>query len=238
MGSLLAQTYPNVRVVVVGDGYKVPKFSDPRVVTLSLSKNRGAYFTRAVMVSAETAEWTAIVDSDDWVEPEWLERLWLARHPRSSVVLPSTWWEHKINGSTIVARRPVVFQPPRSSFVHVTSHTGLWHTGALRKIGYHPGFRVGWDTLLVLAARLTLRVNYTTNPLYHRCQNPRSLSRAGETGLESKHRAHVREVLGRVYQEMWDRHRRGNDSLQALPEWPRALSREVEAAAARLKERL
>lgn len=236
--SLLNQTYPNIRVLVAGDGHEPPKFDDPRVVTTGWRTNRGAYYARAVMVAAETAQWTAIVDSDDWVEPEWLERLWLARDPRSSAVLPSTWWEHKIDGSVITARRPAVFRPPRSSFVHITSHTGLWYTGALRKIGYHPGFRVGWDTLLVLAARLALRVNYTTDPLYHRCQNPRSLSRAEETGLESEHRTQVRELLGGAYREMWYLRRRGKDSLQALPAWPATLRREVEDAAARLKERL
>src|SRR5690606_32042422 len=74
--SLLAQTHKDLRVLVVGDG-QAPglRTRDSRVHVYKLPTNRGSYFARAVALAATETPFHGVVDSDDWVDPEWAERL-------------------------------------------------------------------------------------------------------------------------------------------------------------------
>lgn len=80
--SLLAQTRPELEVIVVDDGSSDGTAAlldglaaqDGRVKALHKA-NGGVSSARNLALGHATGDWVAFVDADDWVEPEFLERL-------------------------------------------------------------------------------------------------------------------------------------------------------------------
>lgn len=232
--SLLAQTFGNIRILVVGDGMRVPKFDDPRVVTYSMSKNRGAYFARAVMLAATDTMYTAIVDADDWVEPEWLESLFKAMR-NDDAALQYAWHEER-GGAEGVVHYPRVKSPPSARFTHITSHTGLYRTEALKTIGYNPAYRMGWDTLMVMTFRLVYRMAFAVKPLYHRVVKPDSLTQDPRTGLRSKARGQNAAVLAGIYYRVWQNRTQRDRVVQIVQdEYDPEIMQQVQEHAERLR---
>ena len=75
--SILAQTHRDLVCVVVGDGAEPPLagVKDSRLVVYTNRVNRGAYFSQMVALGASPFEWYAPIASDDWVDPEHIEKL-------------------------------------------------------------------------------------------------------------------------------------------------------------------
>lgn len=81
--SLQRQTYPNLEIILVDDGSPdccgemCDAFAaqDQRIRTIH-QKNRGLSAARNVGTMNATGEYITFVDSDDWVHPEYVERLW------------------------------------------------------------------------------------------------------------------------------------------------------------------
>src|SRR5690606_1321872 len=79
--SLCAQTYREFEVVVVDDGSTdntceiVRSFDDARIRLLVTGADRGQPAARKTGVTAARGEIVAYLDSDNWVDPEWLETL-------------------------------------------------------------------------------------------------------------------------------------------------------------------
>lgn len=200
--SLLAQTHRDLRVLVVGDG-QAPRLRarDSRVHVYKLPTNRGSYFARAVALAATKTPFHGVVDSDDWVDPEWAERLlgvgadavqhgsrWQEADGQEPVVEP---WRH--------ARRPLA-----TRLLHYSSHTGIYATGRLRDAGgYSPAYRVGYDSLLSAVLRLLGPVEVVDEPLYHRRLHAASLSHAPGTKIGSPERMKVRAELDTAYRKAY-----------------------------------
>ncbi|AVH64772.1 glycosyl transferase [Nostoc sp. 'Peltigera membranacea cyanobiont' 213] len=79
--SALEQTLNDIELIVVDDGssdqtVKVAKsFSDQRLKVIVNQENLGVSAARNRALTAAQGEWIAILDSDDWYEPERLEKL-------------------------------------------------------------------------------------------------------------------------------------------------------------------
>ena len=80
--SALAQTWPNLEVVVVDDGSTddtqtalAAYASDPRVVCVRHERNRGATQAKNTGLDRLTGEFATILDSDDVLVPGAVERL-------------------------------------------------------------------------------------------------------------------------------------------------------------------
>ena len=77
LDSLLAQTHPNLEIIVVNDGSKdttgqiLDSYAEKydRIVAIH-QQNRGVTAARLAGVAAATGEWIGFVDSDDTVEPD------------------------------------------------------------------------------------------------------------------------------------------------------------------------
>ena len=200
--SLLAQTHKDLRVLVVGDG-QAPRLRvrDSRVHVYTLPENRGSYFARAVALAATETSHHGVVDSDDWVDPEWAERLlatggdavqhgsrWQEVDGQDPVVEP---WQH--------ARRPLA-----TRLLHYSSHTGIYSTARLRAAGgYSPAYRVGYDSLLSAVLRLLGKVEVVDEPLDHRRLHGASLSHAPATRIGSPERVRVRKELDVAYRKAY-----------------------------------
>ena len=82
LDSILAQTYPNIEVIVVNDGSKdgtgavLDRFAaqDPRIRAIH-KENGGVTSARLRGLAEATGEWIGFVDGDDLAEPDMYERL-------------------------------------------------------------------------------------------------------------------------------------------------------------------
>ena len=82
LNSLLAQTYPELEIVVVDDGSSdetggiireySEKYSNIRGI---FQENRGVTAARLAGVAAATGDWIGFMDGDDRIEPQMYERL-------------------------------------------------------------------------------------------------------------------------------------------------------------------
>jgi glycosyltransferase involved in cell wall biosynthesis len=100
----LAQTWPNIEVVVVVDGpdeattSELEKNPDPRLRVIVLAANEGGSAARNAGVEAARGEWIAFLDDDDeWVPRKTESQLAIALNSRYSVPIVS---------SRIIARSP------------------------------------------------------------------------------------------------------------------------------------
>src|SRR6188508_1854497 len=151
--SVLAQTHRDIAVVVVGDGERppLPPIDDSRLTVYSYPTNRGAYFAQMVALGANPHEWYAPVASDDWVDPDHIERL--ASH--GTDMATGAVWYH--NG----AHRPRV--------LHKLYEVGMYRTARMLEVGgYNPSERLGQDSMIIKAMRLAAPLGATDYPTYHR----------------------------------------------------------------------
>ena len=82
LDSILAQTYPNIEVIVVNDGSKdgtgavLDRFAtqDPRIRAIH-KENGGVTSARLRGLAEATGEWIGFVDGDDLIEPDMYARL-------------------------------------------------------------------------------------------------------------------------------------------------------------------
>lgn len=83
LDSLLTQTHTDFEVLVVNDGSQdntqdvVQGYckKDSRFQLISYEKNRGVSYARNQGLKAATGKWISLLDADDWMAPQRLERL-------------------------------------------------------------------------------------------------------------------------------------------------------------------
>lgn len=186
--SALAQTYRDVRVVVVGDGEEPMLRTDPRVTVYTLPENRGTYFCRQLMLLASPHPLHAPLDADDWLDPDHVAFL-ASELGEAAAVLP-----RKVRG-WVHGRGARVYGAGRY-------HVGLLRTDAMRAVGgYAPEERIGSDTLMIRVLSLTAPVRSVDRPTYNRVRVPTSLTLDPSTSHRSVARramkARNREVFRR-----------------------------------------
>ncbi|WP_319532875.1 glycosyltransferase [uncultured Cohaesibacter sp.] len=84
LNSIRNQTFEDIEIICVDDcspdeSYKIVldhKENDPRIVFIRHEKNAGLGGARNTAIKAAKADWIASVDSDDYIHPEMLKRLW------------------------------------------------------------------------------------------------------------------------------------------------------------------
>lgn len=215
--SLLAQTHKDLRVLVVGDG-QVPQLRtrDSRVHVYTLPENRGSYFARAVALAATETTHHGIVDSDDWVDPQWAETLLAAG---GGAVQHGSRWQETDGQEPVVEAWRHARRPLARRLLHYSSHTGIYSTDRLREAGgYSPAYRVGYDSLLSAVLRLLGPVEIVDEPLYHRRLHAASLSHAPGTKIGSPERVRVRGVLDTAYRKAYRMRTRPDRVRQIIAE--------------------
>ena len=80
VNSALNQTYSNKEVIVVDDGSNVEtkqilKKLEPKLIKLITQENKGQSTARNVGINAAKGEYILTLDSDDYFEPTFLEKL-------------------------------------------------------------------------------------------------------------------------------------------------------------------
>lgn len=190
--SVLAQTHRDLVCVVIGDGEEppLPPIADDRLIVYSYPANRGAYFAQDVAIWSSPFEWYAPVASDDWLDPDHIERLVAHRADMCTGAV----WAHgegelycgpESNGHAACRGRLVSRHP---------FEVGLYRTERYREIGAHnPGERIGQDSLTLRVMRMVAPVGATEIPTYNRLFRPGSLCTSPETRKGSPARTAMRQ---------------------------------------------
>lgn len=185
--SILAQTYRDIVCLVIGDGDEPPLsgISDSRLVVHSYRVNRGAYFAQDVAIWASPFEWYAIVGSDDWIDPDHIERL--AEHGTDMAT-------GAVRGhGERYCRRDTGHTSCRGIVIRKAYEVGLYRTDRYREVGGHnPAERIGQDSLTLRVMRLVAPVGATSHPTYNRLFRPGSLCTSPETDRHSASRRAMR----------------------------------------------
>lgn len=200
--SVLSQTWRDLQLVVMGDGEAPPLagIRDDRLTVYTLPENRGRYFCDAVMLAASRARWYAPSDSDDWWEPNRLETLML--YQPGAVVGNQIW--HQMDGSIKLPRYPQRAAPVGPDYHYRFNYQGVYERSRLLAAGgYHPGYRMGYDTFLCGLLHLLGPVSFCPARHYHRIARPDSLVRNPATNMRSESRMRERSAMGALYYKAW-----------------------------------
>src|SRR5205823_2598859 len=141
---------------------------DPRLVRFDLDRNRGRYFADQVVLEATGDPFYLVQDADDWSEPTRVERLLGELRRCHAAGAVSARRLAGAGGAPRIERWPRLGAPLAPTMEHRATQQGLFRTDALRRIGgFHPGFRIGYDTLLINLLEMLHRVVAVDAPLYH-----------------------------------------------------------------------
>lgn len=191
----LAQTVKDHVVLVAGDGQEPPvTIRDPRLVVVTLKRNRGAPFTQQAMILGSPYAWYAPHGADDWAEPEYLQALLDIPGPAKG--------EGRIR-----------YQPVHSTTAFLVkskdwAEFGLFSTRTLLSVGgYAANEPCGQDSLLLAILRKTVGIRTLDRALYHKVGRADSLTESPGTGFGSPVRLAVRErnqqVVARLTRIGW-----------------------------------
>jgi len=205
--SVLEQDYTNLHLVITNDGGgdgawpPIADIDDPRVTRFNLPTNRGRYYADAVVLSACQTPWFAIHDADDWADPQWISDLVETAYGEGTLAAFAPQVVHAAGRRRTEQVHPLLRTlRPIPQMTHLAHHAGVYRTQTLRTAGgYHPGYRVGYDTLLVNLVRMIAPVSVSPHPRYHRCIRLGSLTTAKQTGFGSPERNAVRLRLQDLY---------------------------------------
>ena len=220
--SLLAQTYPWVRIIVVNDGDPDPPWTelahirDPRLTRFDLQSRMGPYFALEVARKATTDPFFLIQDADDWSAPDRVRRLvdllvegkadfavsaqpQFREGPYGESQILSVRWDGYASGRRDLPFKIDLCMTPEYRLR--LPHHGLFRSDILGKLGgYYGGHYIGLDKFLLNLVIMAGRVAWTPLPLYYRLIRDTSLTYSSETGYRSAYHAGVERELAHDYQ--------------------------------------
>lgn len=242
--AVLAQTETDLVCVVTNDADRVNPpwralagIDDPRLVRYDARVNRGRYYADAVVLAACDTEWFTVHDADDQAHPEWLARcLQRARETGADAV----WTAQRVVGlrGQRVTEQPLQAVADREMH-HFAHMAGLWRTDWLRSVGGpHPGYRIGYDSLLSTIARWYGRLSVIDEPLYTRYRRAGSLTTSKRTGGKSALRRQARASLKALWREVRTAPDAASVGAAMHRGDPMKLRHHVERDAARLRQQI
>jgi glycosyltransferase involved in cell wall biosynthesis len=171
--SALAQTYPDVEIVVVDDGssdgtYEILKSYDDSI-TLIRSTNRGTQAARNAAIAASTGQYLALLDSDDYWLPHKLAQQMqvFVEHPDTALVYSLALAVDEV-GSPLGGGVPFGRDAPDPHRVfetllascHIPALTAVFKRACLDAVGSFDESLLGsgdWDMWLKIAERWSVR---------------------------------------------------------------------------------
>ena len=196
--SVLAQTYTDLACVVIGDGEEPPlSIRDDRLIVHTYPQNRGVYFAQDVAIWASPFEWYAIVASDDWVDPDHIERLL----ERNADLACGALYAHG-DGEGYCGPGNAGHTTCRGVLVRKAYEVGIYRTQRYREVGAHnPAERIGQDSLTLKVMRIVAPVGASEVPTYNRLFRDGSLCTSPATKNGSHARMSMRQRNGQIVRE-------------------------------------
>ena len=108
--SVLGQTLGSLELIIVNDGSRDRSLelargfaaADPRVRVIDLPENRGKAHAMNRAIAQAAGAWIAMLDADDWYEPERLEKLVTAAEQHGVAMAADNQWFHDAGAGTVV----------------------------------------------------------------------------------------------------------------------------------------
>jgi glycosyltransferase involved in cell wall biosynthesis len=217
--SLLGQSYPWIRIIVINDADEVPPWRelaslrDTRLTTFSVKQNAGPYFCLELARRVTPDPYFLIQDADDWSAPDRVERLLQALLRDNSdfavsaqpqviedggIKVVEIRWErasdYPVSDSFIVQRSIT------PEYKYRSPHHGLFRSSSLRAIGgYYCGLRISHDTLIPNLILMTGRISHVSKRLYYRFIRPESLTHSASTGIGTANARHELRIQHEIY---------------------------------------
>ncbi|WP_313554703.1 glycosyltransferase family 2 protein [Miniimonas arenae] len=176
VASVLAQTDPDWRLVVIDDHYPdesawtwLQGLDDPRVHVRRHTSNRGINATFQECVERSSAEWVTIFGCDDVMDPRYLEgvRRLVRTNPGATMVHPSTriidgdgnevrtlvdsakaWYRPHGRGVHVLTGEELAVSVTRGNWMNFPAVA--WRGEELRAVGFRPNLNVVQDLALVV----------------------------------------------------------------------------------------
>lgn len=211
--SLLSQTFTDFEIILVDDGSPdnsgalCDKYaaSDSRIKVFH-KENGGVSSARNTGIKASKGEWICFVDSDDWVEPDYLEKLYKTVFEKQADV--------SICGFTMDVRKPEKIFTGREACVNVFCQKGFGGYSPLKLIKasllkdgegvfYNENYKYLEDSEFFLRLfKKCRKVVWNNYPLYHYRENTSSVTQQ-KTNMQIVN--HAFEVMKNIMQNETDR---------------------------------
>jgi hypothetical protein len=234
--SMLAQTYPDLLVVVTNDGDADPRWDvlshvdDPRLIRVDHAVNRGRYFVDQVAAMARLGDYLVIQDADGWSEPGRVDALLKElrrRHSAAAVSPHYQYWSGSPGSPTVVSPGSTdapVTAPYQDNLGQPSWYHALFDAPRLLNVGgCYGGYRHGYDAFLLHLMRMTGAVAAVDQPLYHR----REPAQPMESGSGSSSPCEPHRDLALLYAEAYHfycEYLQGNISFSLLSRQLRTLA--------------
>ncbi|MHA2727325.1 glycosyltransferase family 2 protein [Vibrio campbellii] len=114
--SVLAQTYKNWELIIVDDGSTdntasvIKSFSDERVKLFQFERNKGRGAARQKCLSECKGQFYAMLDADDWIFPDKLQRQVAALTSNTDIALVSSGMSITDGENVVIGKRQVVHE--------------------------------------------------------------------------------------------------------------------------------
>lgn len=190
LDSIQAQTWPNLEILLVDDASTdgsgricdVRAGQDERITTVHFPVNRGLSAARNEGLCRAKGKYLTFVDSDDYVEPELVERLWISliqNGAEFSICGVDGFPPGNVPAGALSRGEIVGCMARRSPFLW-NAWGKLYHTGRVKRHLFHERALCCED--LVFFYEIlghTERAGYVPEPLYHYVYRDRSLINSG-----------------------------------------------------------
>lgn len=205
--SLLAQTRPPDRIVVVDDASGAPPRrivrQYPSVTLMETRRNVGPYRIVQQVIDQTSHDVYMFQDADDWSAPERLEvQLEAAQRSGAELVGSHYCMVHCTDMHCRVKYFPADVNDALAKIPtwHALQHpTSIISRHLIERLGgFATGMRFSGDTEMLRRAAYVARVRNVQQVLYFRRDREGSLTGSTETGLDSPARLEVRNLLSRV----------------------------------------
>lgn len=208
LDSVQGQTFMDLEILCIDDGStdETPEIlrryagQDSRIRVITLPENHGVPYARNLAIDEAVGEYLYYMDSDDWLDLDYLEEMY--RHAVASgqdVVINSNWYFEYANSRKSSGELNPEFnlkEPTYFSTVFIQSsfYPVVW--ARLYRLSYlrdnnirSPQVKGGVDDncFTSLAEVLQPKSYVFSGPFYHYYQRPGSLSRQGELALHYTH---------------------------------------------------
>lgn len=203
--SVLAQTFTDLRLIVVNDGDDPEKawepladIDDPRLVRFDLTQNRGRYWVDAVTAEACDTEWWTPHDSDDFSVPHRFQTLIEAVGGMDAAFSPTIY--HKLNGQKM--RDAIKTANIKRGELRTIARypAGIYRTEVIRHLRIDPTIRLSHDTAIVNVMFKRHKVATVPDVLYHVHKRRGSLTTAKATKKGTRYRQRHQTLRWEWYQ--------------------------------------
>lgn len=179
--SLISQTFTDFEVLLIDDGSTdasgviCDRYAglDSRFKAFH-KPNEGIGTTRQFGIDHAAGEYTIHADSDDWVEPDWLEQLYSKIVVTGADMVICDFWEEKDGRQNYIRQEPESFDRNELAMGFLRLHGSAWNKLVRRStymkagIKYIGGLNYGEDKLFnIELALLGISIDYVPKALYH-----------------------------------------------------------------------